>query len=183
MASVHGLTGLLALAFAGAFLQAQHAPAPAPASTKPAQAAPAKGKLIEAKPPPLSEDTFPCTTCHTGAFKAEQRKLEMHDDVQDSLNHDNENRWCLDCHSGPNRDMLHLINGTLIPFTQSYRLCGQCHGDKYRDWKRGVHGKRTGEWDGERTYLLCVHCHNPHSPRFKPLKPLPPPQRPSEMKR
>ncbi|MBK8725056.1 MAG: hypothetical protein IPL96_03095 [Holophagaceae bacterium] len=46
-----------------------------------------------------------------------------------------------------------------------------------------MHGKRVGQWNGERTYLLCVHCHNPHSPRFKPIKPLPPPQRPSEMKR
>ena len=32
---------------------------------------------------------------------------------------------------------------------------------QYRDWKAGVHGKRTGEWDGRKDYLLCVNCHNP----------------------
>jgi hypothetical protein len=34
----------------------------------------------------------------------------------------------------------------------------------------GVHGKRIGRWDGEKTYLLCVSCHNPHTPRFKGVK-------------
>jgi len=48
-----------------------------------------------------------------------------------------------------------------VPFTASYELCGQCHGDKYRDWKVGVHGKRTGMWNGKKTYYLCVNCHNP----------------------
>jgi len=45
--------------------------------------------------------------------------------------------------------------------------CGQCHGDKYRDWRAGIHGKRVGQWDGEKSYFLCVNCHNPHSPGFK----------------
>jgi len=66
----------------------------------------------------------------------------------------------------------------LVPFTESYRLCGQCHGTQFRDWRTGIHGKRTGYWDGPKRYLLCVHCHNPHSPRFAALQPLPPPLRP-----
>jgi formate-dependent nitrite reductase cytochrome c552 subunit len=70
-----------------------------------------------------------------------------------------------------------------VPFTESYRLCGQCHGDKYRDWRWGVHGKRIGNWDGQKTYFLCVNCHNPHSPKFKPLKPMPVPTKPQEMHR
>ncbi|MFN8010199.1 MAG: cytochrome c3 family protein [Holophagaceae bacterium] len=183
MAVVHALTGFLALALAGAALRAQHSAAPASPAKAAATPSAAKGKLIEAKPPPLPDDTWPCSTCHTGKFDPRPRKLEMHDDIQGAFNHDSENRWCLDCHDGANREMLHLINGTLVPFTESYRLCGQCHGDKYRDWRRGVHGKRTGEWNGERTYLLCVHCHNPHNPRFQPLRPMPPPQRPSEVRR
>ena len=56
--------------------------------------------------------------------------------------------------------MLRLANGTLVPFEESYRLCGQCHGDKYRDWRAGVHGRRVGSWNGEKQYLLCVHCHD-----------------------
>ena len=46
------------------------------------------------------------------------------------------------------------------------------------DWRAGVHGRRSGLWNGKKSYLLCVHCHNPHSPRFKPLAPEPPPRRP-----
>ena len=73
--------------------------------------------------------------------------------------------------------------GERIGFDESYRLCGQCHGDKYRDWKVGVHGKRTGMWNGEKQYLLCVHCHNPHDPGFKPLQPMPPPVRPENIRK
>jgi hypothetical protein len=45
----------------------------------------------------------------------------------------------------------------------------------------GVHGKRTGNWNGQKQYLLCVNCHNPHSPHFKPLKPMPPPIPPDKI--
>ena len=44
--------------------------------------------------------------------------------------------------------MLHLASGERVPFDESYRLCGQCHGEKQRDWRAGVHGRRTGEWNG-----------------------------------
>jgi|GEM_PF-4292866 len=57
------------------------------------------------------------------------------------------------------------------------------HGDKFRDWKVGIHGKRTGYWNGEKQYLLCAHCHNPHSPSFKAMKPMPPPVRPENLDR
>ena len=98
------------------------------------------------------------------------------------LNHAQGQRWCLDCHDISNRDKLRLVSGEKIGFEESFRLCGQCHGDKYRDWKVGVHGKRTGMWNGEKQYLLCVHCHNPHDPSFKPLAPMPPPMRPENTK-
>ncbi|HUI24788.1 MAG TPA: hypothetical protein VL403_01790 [Candidatus Kryptonia bacterium] len=134
--------------------------------------------LFPVPDPPFSEGIFPCSTCHAGIPpNPERRPLEgMHNDIV--LHHDEEHRWCLDCHDTNDRDHLHLAGGTLVPFTESYRLCGQCHGTQYRDWRSGVHGKRTGYWDGPKRYLLCVNCHNPHSPRFKPLHPLPPPVRP-----
>jgi hypothetical protein len=130
---------------------------------------------IAVPPPPFSEDIFPCSDCHGGrATNPQRRKLdEPHDNIV--FEHDAQHRWCLDCHNATDRDKLHLANGTLVDFKESYILCGQCHGDKLRDWKVGVHGKRMGSWNGKKTYLLCVHCHNPHSPRFKPLQPLPPP--------
>jgi len=101
----------------------------------------------------------------------------MHTDIV--LKHDETHRWCLDCHDADNRDVLHLASGELVPFDESYRLCGQCHGEKYRDWRAGVHGRRTGNWNGAKTYLLCVNCHSPHQPRFHALAPKPAPRPPN----
>jgi len=134
---------------------------------------------VHVPPPPFSEGVFPCSDCHDPDIPVNTRRREMktaHTDIR--FEHDAEHRWCLDCHDAADRDVLHLAGGEPVPFEESYRLCGQCHGDKYRDWRAGVHGRRTGRWDGEKTYLLCVHCHDAHSPRFKPIEPLPPPERP-----
>lgn len=132
--------------------------------------------------PPWSDDLiFPCSQCHAHMQppNAKRRVLtEYHTEIV--LHHAEGQRWCTDCHNLNNRDKLRLVSGELIDFTESYRLCGQCHGDKFRDWKVGVHGKRTGNWNGDKQYLLCVHCHNPHDPKFKPLKPMTPPNRPGK---
>ncbi|OHB76456.1 MAG: hypothetical protein A2Z34_04100 [Planctomycetes bacterium RBG_16_59_8] len=137
-----------------------------------------KDLALEVPPPPFSEGIFPCSECHKDLeTNPNRRKLEdAHDDIV--LTHDEEHRWCLDCHDAQDRDKLHLASGAKISFEESYKLCGQCHGDKYRDWRFGVHGRRTGLWNGKKGYLLCAHCHNPHQPHFKPIKPLPPPVRP-----
>jgi len=142
-----------------------------------------EGETYPVPPPPFSEDIFPCSDCHAEIEPNPERRelVDMHDDI--ILDHAEGQRWCLDCHNLNDRDTLRLVSGEVIPFTESYRLCGQCHGDKFRDWKVGIHGKRTGYWNGEKQYLLCAHCHNPHSPRFKPLKPMPPPVRPENLNR
>lgn len=150
-----------------------------------ADATPVDQLVFEVPPPPFRDpEMFPCTECHDEKdlkTNPTRRTLSMaHDDVV--LQHDQEHRWCLDCHDAGNRDRLRLASGALVPFEESYRLCGQCHGDKYRDWRAGVHGRRTGEWDGKRQYLLCVHCHDSHAPRFKPLAPLPPPHPPRRLR-
>jgi formate-dependent nitrite reductase cytochrome c552 subunit len=90
--------------------------------------------------------------------------------------------WCFDCHNLADRDSLRLAGGEKVPFTESWKLCRQCHGEKGRDWKAGVHGKRTGHWDGKKQYLLCAHCHDPHSPKFKPIRPEPAPVRPDRIR-
>ncbi len=112
-----------------------------------------------------------CDTCHEKGIAAPHAGVV--------LNHAEEQRGCLDCHDEQDRDVLHLANGTPVPFGESFRLCGQCHGPRLRDWKLGLHGKRIGGWDVEQEALLCAHCHNPHSPRFPSMKPLPPPRRPA----
>lgn len=131
--------------------------------------------------PPFTEGIFPCSSCHEGMPPNTKRRqlTDMHTDIV--LNHGPESRWCLDCHDANKRDQLHLASGAPVRFTESYRLCGQCHGDKYRDWRVGVHGKRTGYWNGAKQYLLCVNCHNPHSPRFKPIQPMPAPLPPEKI--
>lgn len=132
-------------------------------------------------PPPFTPGIFPCSQCHKDMpVNRQPRRLElMHQEIK--LRH-MPGGWCFDCHNPDDRDRLRLANGRLVAFEESYILCGQCHGTILREWKAGLHGKRTGYWNGEKQYLLCVHCHWPHDPPFKPIKPMPPPVRPSEIR-
>jgi len=164
------------------WLVASHA---TPESRKPAvpQAGEPAGDSAErvaVPPPPFSDGIFPCTDCHADleVDRTPRVLTDWHEDIV--FEHDEEHRWCLDCHDADDRDSLHLASGKKISFEESYLLCGQCHGEKLRDWRVGVHGRRTGEWNGDKLYLLCAHCHNPHQPSFRPIVPLPPPRRPRE---
>ena len=116
-------------------------------------------------PAPFSmEGIFPCSECHADMeVNRERREMDMfHEEIV--LDHGPDERWCFDCHNGDDRDHLRLVNGELVGFEESYRLCGQCHGTIYRDWRVGIHGRRRGYWNGAKSYLLCAHCHNPHAP-------------------
>lgn len=178
-----GLVVVSAVALAGIGVARQQTTNPPPtisaAATQTAPApAGAPGERLEVPPPPFSENIFPCSTCHKALVpNPTRRELQFHTEIV--LKHDEEHRWCLDCHDANNRDVLHLANGDKVSFDESYKLCGQCHGEKLRDWKAGVHGRRTGYWNGEKQYLLCVHCHWPHAPHFKPIEPKPAPIRPT----
>jgi hypothetical protein len=134
---------------------------------------------VEVPPPPFTDGIFPCSNCHASlpVNRTRRELTEMHADIE--LRHDEQHRWCLDCHDATDRDRLHLASGEPVSFDESYILCGQCHGEKLRDWRAGVHGRRTGQWNGRKSYLLCAHCHNPHQPRFKALAPMPAPVRPA----
>jgi len=150
-------------------------------------------------PPPLVyQGLFPCQACHRKDIRGVNSQLEksnsflgkyirvpnpeprilikMHRTV--TLNHA-EWMWCLNCHSTYERDSLKLITGEDISFEESHRLCGQCHGTIYRDWKAGIHGRRVGQWKGKKLYLLCAHCHDPHKPRFRKIPGKGPPELPS----
>lgn len=140
------------------------------------------GNLIAVAPPPFTEGVFPCSECHSPEDNIDMRPRTVSDHPEITFEHDAANRWCLDCHDAKDRDKLHLADGRLISFEESYKLCGQCHGPELRDWKAGDHGKRTGSWSGKKEYLLCAHCHNPHSPKIKPIEPLPPPLRQENIK-
>ena len=128
-----------------------------------------------------------CMACHEER-KAPRECATCHREIRDPqhlaivLDHAEEQRGCLDCHNPADRDTVRLANGSELPFEQSYLLCGQCHGPKLRDWRLGLHGKRTGSWSGHKKYLLCVHCHNPHAPSFPEMALLPRPARPEEIR-
>jgi hypothetical protein len=100
--------------------------------------------IFTVPPPPFSEEyIFPCSDCHADLEVNEERRelVDMHDDI--ILDHGPKERWCLDCHNANDRDNLHLVSGVLVGFDESYKLCGQCHGTIFRDWRAGIHGKRT----------------------------------------
>lgn len=148
----------------------------------------AKETLMEGVPeqkfikprPPFSQGLWPCSQCHKGMPPGPERKLTlMHQDIQ--LKH-MPGGWCFDCHNPSNRDTLKLFTGQTVSFDQSYLVCGQCHGFIFQEWKHGLHGKRIGMWNGDKTYYTCINCHWPHEPHFKPIKPFPAPVKPADIK-
>jgi hypothetical protein len=87
----------------------------APAGSPP-RAAP--GERLEVPPPPFSDGIYPCSACHA-TFPANRRRralTDMHGDI--TLTHDQEHRWCLDCHDAEDRDSLHLASGERVPFEE-----------------------------------------------------------------
>jgi hypothetical protein len=61
-----------------------------------------------------------------------------------TLQHGRGRIWCMDCHHTTKRNMLVDHFGDPVSFDQPQLLCGKCHGDKLRDWRDGIHGKRIG---------------------------------------
>ncbi len=145
---------------------------------------PVNGPLVKPRSVPLMKRciacheerkvSVACDTCHTRTVAPQHADIVLH--------HAEEQRGCFGCHDPVNRDVLRLANGRSLRFERSYLLCGQCHGPKLRDWRVGLHGKRTGDWNGTKKYLLCVNCHSPHAPRFPPMTALPRPLRPEEIR-
>jgi len=118
-----------------------------------------------------------CSTCHdlfeSRPFISPERLVQHTEFVYD---HGTTNR-CFNCHDNANRNRLRLVTGELIEFGDSVRLCAQCHGPLYRDWQRGLHGKKVGSWaQGRGERLTCTQCHDPHAPAFAPMSLLPGPR-------
>ncbi|MEO5375368.1 MAG: cytochrome C [Alphaproteobacteria bacterium] len=117
-----------------------------------------------------------CGNCHAWRQPVlERRTLKApHDKI--ALAHGGQPFWCLDCHVGSDPSTLRTFGGDAVAaFGEADRLCVQCHGRQVRDWRAGVHGRRVGGWQGERTVLRCAACHDPHRPAWTPTPPSPPP--------
>jgi len=140
------------------------------------------------------------TACHNGVippgFPKDKRVVPiptmeaMVPELKD-FQHGRGRIWCLDCHHPTKRNMFVDNYGDTIAFDQPQLLCGKCHGDKLRDWRDGIHGKRIGEFTstGKKRWFSCPECHNPHNVQdgarnrgFAQLQPEPPPQLPHGMK-
>ncbi len=140
-------------------------------------------KNIDVAIPPSTLDLFACIQCHKEVKVNTQKRVltSTHIDfVFDHPGYDSENKWCYSCHYTLTLDSLRFESGKLLSYERSYELCVQCHVTKYADWEVGIHGKRTGEWNGKKQYLSCLYCHNPHSPKFKPIESMKPPFKPTK---
>lgn len=122
-------------------------------------------------------DAYECSMCHEG-YSGDPEIDPLKGEHADIVFTHGLDQHCLHCHNPANSDVYLNHDGTEIPGDQSTLLCAKCHGVLYRDWKIGVHGRRSGFWDssfGPRPNLDCIQCHDPHAPRFPLMKPDPPP--------
>jgi hypothetical protein len=117
---------------------------------------------------------FPCENCH-GLMPPNPEPRLLYSPHTATLEHGSGRIWCLDCHDAENRDVLRTLAGDTPSFDEAYLLCGQCHYQPQKDWYYGAHGKRVGNWQGDRELYNCTHCHNPHAPAVRPRAPEPPP--------
>lgn len=118
---------------------------------------------------------YPCSTCHKVLpLNTTPRKLVAAPHPA-ALEHGQGRLWCLDCHLGTDRDVLHDVRGTKVDFDRSDLLCASCHSARHRDWAFGAHGKRVANWRGEAQRYACTHCHDPHLPRLAARAPQAPP--------
>lgn len=122
---------------------------------------------------------FPCSKCHDKVAPdagAREPGRGKHRDVR--IKHFEGAQQCNLCHATGDRDHLRLVTQEEVGFDASHRLCGQCHGEKLRDWEIGAHGKHRGNFRDKRYRYTCTDCHNPHIPRPAPVRAMAAPPRP-----
>ncbi len=166
----------------------------------------ARGQTLDQAPPftvvprKPAMTMFPCTNCHDNKFVDRRVRVLTEEHKTLVFDHGGGRLWCYDaCHNGRDMDHLTMLRRRPVEYDESYRVCGQCHFERQKDWAFGGHGRRAGAWadpmnvpadhkdlrvadrskigtwKGPRTVLGCTACHNPHSPSIKPFQPSPPP--------
>ncbi|MBF0428816.1 MAG: cytochrome c3 family protein, partial [Magnetococcales bacterium] len=112
-----------------------------------------------------------CGTCHAWKPTNPQRRELVRPHNTRQIRHGSGDLWCLDCHHSKQPGQLKDRQEETISFSDSWRLCAECHGRVVRNWRFGAHGKRVGSWQGERILLRCPACHDVHVPAWKPTPP------------
>jgi hypothetical protein len=178
-------TALLSWAAAGCGL-AHSEPAPAPAASSPASTAVAphashtSAKLTSLQSPVKDALGRPilvaCVSCHSlRKAEAVPTSMEQLKEFHRGLRFEHGQLRCESCHVAGRAQEVHLASGERVPLEDAIRLCGQCHGQQLRDYRRGAHGGMNGHWDlarGGRVRNHCVDCHDAHLPRFQPTLPV-----------
>lgn len=160
--------------FALAACEPERAP-PVDRSSEPTPAAPTRTVELVPRTPYLA--TFPCgEQCHDARPPDPRPRPLAAFHAGRVVEHGPALGWCDRCHAIDALDELVLLDGaTRISFDESDRVCAQCHGEKHRDWRDGVHGLNTGGWRGTVNRRLCTACHDPHAPGDLRFEALPPP--------
>ena len=135
-------------------------------------------KMKDHAPPARAEQ---CQFCHTdkqSKFVSKKNHTEL-EHSQNISQHGGKILACNFCHDKGNHNFLKSTAAFPASFSNPSPVCQQCHEEEFRDWKKGIHGKRIGGWKGDdRQQLHCIECHDPHSVKFKSLKAKPAPKRP-----
>ena len=114
---------------------------------------------------------YPCSQCHQ-YMEPNPKPRKLSAPHPGEINHGKGRLWCTNCHYAEDRDYLATAMGEPVDYNNSHLVCGSCHANRHKDWYFGGHGKRVGNWQGERTLYNCAHCHDPHHPAIKPREPM-----------
>jgi len=140
---------------------------------------PLPAQTVRLKERPLPKGHDECQSCHLKKIKkfipAARRLQREH--WEKSLNHGNLAISCNHCHDISNRNYLRFSKKFPATFRDSSPVCQRCHLEEYRDWSEGIHGKRDGGWNLDKTQYHCIDCHDAHDVRFKTMRAVPPPKK------
>ncbi|OFZ20323.1 MAG: hypothetical protein A2Z20_04485 [Bdellovibrionales bacterium RBG_16_40_8] len=131
--------------------------------------------VLEKMTPP--EDAKKCVLCHTKKSRQyiyESKKLERNH-IEINVVHGKKSFSCNSCHDINNHNLLISTKLFTANFENPSPVCNECHSDKYREWLKGMHGKRNGGWARDKIQFQCTHCHKSHQVKFPEFDTVAPP--------
>ncbi len=145
-----------------------------------AVAQPSAASAVHLRPHSPPAQAAHCQDCHAKKaneyISSKTKTLLSHETIHEQ--HGRVVLSCGSCHDRNRSNQLRISDDPSVSFTNPSPVCKQCHQDRFLDWQKGLHGKRTGGWSLDQEQLNCIDCHSPHSVRFKIMKASPPPVRP-----